>query len=123
MILRLDFASHIPIYRQIRNQIVQGIAQGTLAPGEKLPTIRALADEAGINMMTVSKAYQLLKQEGYILSDRRSGAIVNDHLEKPKGLSDKSMELLKVILSEARLNGISNQEFFEICDRIYSNSD
>ena len=78
MLLQLDFSSDLPIYLQIRNQIVLGIAGGKLAPGERLPTIRALADEAGVNMMTVSKAYQLLKQEGYISTDRRSGAVVSE---------------------------------------------
>ena len=76
MLLHLDFNSEIPIYVQIRNQIVLGIAEGKLLAGEKLPTIRALSEECGINMMTVSKAYQLLKQEGYIHTDRRSGATV-----------------------------------------------
>ena len=76
MLLQLDFNSDVPIYQQIRNQIVLGIAQGGLEPGQRLPTIRALAEEAGINMMTVSKAYQLLKQEGYIQTDRRLGATV-----------------------------------------------
>ena len=66
MILNFDFHSDVPIFMQIRNQIVIGIAEGKLKPGEQLPTIRALADESGINMMTVSKAYQILKQEGYI---------------------------------------------------------
>ena len=64
MLLQLDFNSERPIYQQIRDQIVVGMARGQLRPGEKLPTVRALADEAGVNMMTVSKAYQLLKQEG-----------------------------------------------------------
>ena len=76
MILTFDFSSDVPLYMQLRNQIVIGIAEGKLVPGEKLPTIRALADESGINMMTVSKAYQLLKQEGYIETDRRSGASI-----------------------------------------------
>ena len=76
MILNFDFSSSIPLYMQLRNQIVIGIAEGKLMPGEKLPTIRGLAEESGINMMTVSKAYQLLKQEGYIHTDRRSGAVV-----------------------------------------------
>ena len=76
MLLHLDFGSDVPIYLQIRNQIVLGIAENKLHAGEKLPTIRALSEECGINMMTVSKAYQLLKQEGYIQTDRRSGAVV-----------------------------------------------
>lgn len=76
MLLQLDFGSEMPIYRQIRDQIVLGIASGQLRPGERLPTVRALAEESGVNMMTVSKAYQLLKQEGYIRTERRSGAAV-----------------------------------------------
>lgn len=74
MLLQLDFNSDTPIYQQIRDQIVLGIADGSLESGQRLPTIRALADEAGINMMTVSKAYQLLKQEGYIQTDRAAGS-------------------------------------------------
>ena len=56
MILALDFSSDVPIYMQIRNQIVMGISEGKLAPGDKLPTIRNLAAESGINSMTVNKA-------------------------------------------------------------------
>lgn len=70
MLLSLDFSSKLPIYMQIRNQIVLGIASGELAPGEKLPTIRALAEQSGVNMMTVSNAYAALRQEGYITADR-----------------------------------------------------
>ena len=52
MLFQLDFASDVPIYQQIRNQIVLGIAQGELKAGEKLPTVRALAQESGVNAMT-----------------------------------------------------------------------
>ena len=65
MLLQLDFSTAAPIYQQIRDQIVRGIAEGELAPGERLPTVRALASECGVNAMTVSKAYQLLKQESH----------------------------------------------------------
>lgn len=74
MIISINEMSEIPIYQQIRNQIVQGISDGRLSPGEQLPTVRGLAEEIGINSMTVNKAYSLLKQEGYIFADRRSGA-------------------------------------------------
>ena len=74
MLIRLDFGGDVPIYQQLRNQMVVAIAAGQLAPGERLPTVRDLAEELGVNMMTVSKAYRLLRQEGYITTDRRSGA-------------------------------------------------
>ena len=66
MVISINEASEVPIYQQIRNQIVLGISDGRLKPGEQLPTVRALAGEIGINSMTVNKAYALLKQEGYI---------------------------------------------------------
>lgn len=90
MVISINDASEIPIYQQIRNQIVLGISDGRLAPGEQLPTVRALAEEIGINSMTVSKAYTLLKQEGYIYTDRRSGARVRQEFETNKELSEKS---------------------------------
>ena len=65
MILKLDFQSETPIYQQICNQIILWISTGMLKPGERLPTVRGLAEEAGINSMTVNKAYQQLKAEGY----------------------------------------------------------
>ena len=118
MLLHLDFSSDIPIYIQIRNQIVLGIAEGRLSAGEKLPTIRALSEECGINMMTVSKAYQLLKQEGYIHTDRRSGAVVCPK-EHPSGPRPETIEGLKLRLSELRLAGISKDEALDLCCKLY----
>ena len=78
MLLQLDFSTATPIYQQIRDQIVRGIAEGEFAPDERLPTVRALASECGVNVMTVSKAYQLLKQEGHVRGDRRGGTFVRE---------------------------------------------
>lgn len=123
MLLQLDFSSAVPIYMQIRNQVVLGIADGSLPPGERLPTVRALAEESGVNMMTVSKAYQLLKQEGYILTDRRSGAVViggrNEANTGLAELTDKSKAELKLIISEAKLKGLTRDTFLSIAGTIY----
>lgn len=117
MILTFDFSSPVPIYMQIRNQVVVGIAEEKLKPGEKLPTIRALAEESGINMMTVSKAYQLLKQEGYIITDRRSGAVV-----APRGkavVRQESLDALRLNISELRLSGMSREDILKLCSQLY----
>ena len=117
MILTFDFSSPVPIYMQIRNQVVVGIAEEKLKPGEKLPTIRALAEESGINMMTVSKAYQLLKQEGYIITDRRSGAVV-----APRGkavVRQQSLDALRLNISELRLSGMSREDILKLCSQLY----
>ncbi|MBR4483606.1 MAG: GntR family transcriptional regulator [Erysipelotrichaceae bacterium] len=117
MILNFDFHSDVPIFMQIRNQIVIGIAEGKLKPGEQLPTIRALADESGINMMTVSKAYQILKQEGYIITDRRSGARVA--LKDDKAVNEKTMQQLRLTVSELRLSGMKEEEILSLVSGLY----
>lgn len=122
----LDFESDVPIYMQIRNQIVIGIANGELADGEKLPTIRALANDLGINMMTVSKAYQLLKSEGYIHGDRRNGAMVRKpktELLKVSELSDFAQEHIRLVAAQAKLRGVPMEEFLMLCREIYEASD
>lgn len=121
MILNFDFHSDVPIFMQIRNQIVIGIAEGKLKPGEQLPTIRALADESGINMMTVSKAYQILKQEGYITTDRRSGARVA--LKDDKAVNEKTMQQLRLAVSELRLSGMKEEEILSLVSGIYQEGD
>ena len=66
---------------------------------------------------SVSKAYTLLKQEGYIYTDRRSGARVRQEFETKKELSEKSQELLRQIISEAKVSGMTQTEFLpDVCD-------
>ena len=116
MLLRLDFHSDVPIYQQIRNQVVAAIASGELKPGERLPTVRALAEEAGINMMTASKAYQLLKAEGYAATGRREGAVV--HLPEG-GANPETLEGLRLRICELRLAGMGKEENLALCGKIF----
>lgn len=95
MVIELDFASDTPIYVQLRNQIVKGIGKGELKAGEKLPTVRQLASDAGVNTMTVNKTYQILKAEGFIKTDRRLGAFVAENI---------NMELIWILNSGKSLN-------------------
>ena len=119
MLLKLNFADDTPIYLQIRNQIVLGIASGKLSPGEKLPPIRTLAAETGVNTMTVNKAYQLLKQEGYLITDRRLGAMINPARvpEQHPPLSEHPG--LKLLLSELYVDGVTKEELLSACSKLY----
>jgi DNA-binding transcriptional regulator YhcF (GntR family) len=119
MIIRIDEYSDVPIYMQIRNQIVMGISSGELKPGEQLPTVRALALEIGINTMTVSKTYQLLKQEGYIMTDRKNGARVRENITQSGVISEENKTELRRIVSESRLAGISKDELKKLIDEFY----
>ncbi len=116
MIIRIDELSDVPIYQQLRNQIVMGISSGELKSGEQLPTVRNLALEMGINTMTVSKAYQLLKTEGYIMTDRKNGARIRTEIKKEASISDANKTELKRIVSEARISGVEKQELIDLVD-------
>ena len=76
MFIELDFNSNEAIYMQLRNQIILGIAQDKIKNGESLPSVRQLAEDIGVNMHTVNKAYALLRNDGYLKLDRRKGAVV-----------------------------------------------
>lgn len=79
MILRIDQTSPEPVYLQIRDEIVAAIARGELLPADRLPSVRALASDLGINLHTVNKAYSVLRDEGYLLMRGRAGAVVADY--------------------------------------------
>ena len=103
MVIELDMESEVPIYVQLRNQIVKGIGKGELKAQEKLPTVRQLAAEAGVNTMTVNKAYQILKAEGYIKIDRRHGAVVADFVDMDLQFREKLEAELELLSAEYQI--------------------
>lgn len=119
MIINLDMASSIPIYVQLRNEIVKGIAKGELQIGEGLPTVRQMAEDIGINTMTVNKAYNILKLEGFIEIDRRHGAKINPNLNTKVEFKEKLQDELELLISESEIKGISKKEFLSICSEIF----
>ena len=113
MIIRLNTASTVPIYVQLRNQIVTGIGRGELKVGEKLPTVRQLALDAGVNTMTVNKTYQ-------IEIDRRNGATVRPMKDTTLQYREKLKEELELIGAEACLKGMDKKEFLTICEESFA---
>ena len=121
MYITIEFDSETPIYEQLRRQIIIGIAKGELNPGEKLPSIRQLAEEIGINLHTVNKAYNLLKDEGYLIIDRRVGAMVSyDFKSESKDFNEKLKDEMEYLLADSKNRGLSLEEFIELSKKIYS---
>ena len=119
MIVRIDFNSDEALYMQLRNQIIIGIANSEIQEGDNLPSVRELAENIGINMHTVNKAYSILKQEGYVKVDRRKGAVIAVDIDKYKATLELMGEM-KVVLAKAICRGISKQEAQKIVDEVYS---
>ncbi|MGN0387152.1 MAG: GntR family transcriptional regulator [Lachnospiraceae bacterium] len=118
MIIEIDFNSDEALYMQLRNQIILGIATSRFHVGEQLPSVRQLAEEIGINMHTVNKAYTLLKQEGYVKVDRRRGAVIAIDVDRLETLAQLQDEL-KVILAKSICKNISKEEVHALIDEIY----
>lgn len=102
------------IYLEIVNEYKKYINLGILKHGDKLPSVRSLACELGINPNTVSKSYQILEEEGFIKIYPKKGAyvsyIVND--ENVIGLWKEQIELLKN-------SGLSKEKFYQLIEEIY----
>lgn len=113
MRLTLDLDSEIPIYQQIRDQIVTAIAVGELAADSPLPSTRQLGADLAVNFHTVNKAYDLLRREGFIRVNRKSGAVVRrDPGSGPPepGVADAWQERLRILLAEAVAQGLTTEE-------------
>ena len=123
MLIEIDFSSDEAIYQQLCDQIILGIATSRLVDGEVLPSVRQMADEIGINMHTVNKAYTILRQEGFVKFDRRRGAFISvDEKNRERALAIMEKEM-RVLLAEARCRGLSRNEMLLLVNRIYDEYD
>lgn len=118
MIIKIDFESEEAIYIQLRNQIIMGIATDRIHEGDSLPSVRQLAENIGINMHTVNKAYTVLKQEGFIKLDRRRGAVIALDIDKLQSI-EQLREELSVLLARSICKNITREEVHDLVDEIY----
>lgn len=119
MLIHIDFNSDEALYMQLRNQIILSIAANQIQEGETLPSVRQLAEEIGINMHTVNKAYTVLKQDGFIKLDRRRGAIIAIDIDKIEAMQEMANEM-SVIVAKAICKDISRDEAHQILDNIFT---
>lgn len=114
-------ASQEPLYEQIANQIKNQIILGELKPGDALPSIRKLAKELQISVITTKRAYDELEKDGFIETVGGKGSFVsadNKELFREKRLRMLE-EKLSEIIAESRYLGISVEELKEMIDLLY----
>jgi len=110
----IELHSGIPAYKQIANRLTSAMADGTLAHGDRLPTIRELHDVLGVNPNTVAKAYRELALKGLIDGQRGFGSFVKlddpvNTLPDQKQKKAKLTELYQRMLTEARSHGLNEE--------------
>lgn len=118
MIIKIDFQSEEAIYMQLRNQIIMGIATSQIKEGDSLPSVRQLAEEIGINMHTVNKAYAVLREEGMIHLDRRRGAVVAVDKDRLQALSDVKQQM-RVVLAKGRCKNLTKEDVYALVDELF----
>jgi DNA-binding transcriptional regulator YhcF (GntR family) len=122
LIIKLNLSSDIPIYQQLKERIIEGIANGELQPNEELPSVRRLASDLSINLHTVNKTYTQLKNDGFISIHRSRGAVINPPECYLADESYKRMleESMRPIVAESMCRGLDFDEFIKHCKNIYS---
>ncbi len=118
MVIKIDFNSDEAIYMQLCNQIVIGIATSRIREGDVLPSVRQMAEQIGINMHTVNKAYSVLRQEGLVTIDRRKGAVVAIDVDKIQALEELKGQL-RILLAKSSCKNITRGEVHQLINEIY----
>jgi GntR family transcriptional regulator len=109
---RLDTVTGVPFYRQVIDQILAGIATGSLRHGEQLPTVRALAVDLKVNLNTIAKAYKELEIRGVLTTQQGSGTFIapvtveRDEVERRR----KVVQVVDELLARAAGLGVPVRE-------------
>ena len=121
MNINISNTSTIPLYEQIQTQIKAQILNGSLQPGEGLPSIRNLAKELKVSIITTKRAYEELEKDGFIQTVVGKGTFVsNQNTERLKEITLYNLEnKLEEIIKQAKSAGITLEEGLEIFKSIY----
>lgn len=109
MFIKIEMDSDIPIYTQLANGLIEGIANGSLHPDDNLPSVRSLAADLGINMHTVNKAYHELEKKEIVRIIPKSGAVVNSPSMDDSKRS-RVKQFMRPIIAEALAVGLSEMD-------------
>lgn len=123
MKILISNVSERPIYEQILSQIKSAIMQEELKENELLPSIRNLAKEVGVSVITTKRAYEELEKEGFVETVKGKGTFVaaqNKELLKEKKIKIIE-EKLNEVIEESNLLGISYEEILQILKVLYFN--
>lgn len=118
--LTVYFSSRTPVYQQLYDDVIRLVSLGVLKSDTKLPPVRILATELGINPNTVQKAYKMLEKDGYIYSTVGRGSFVSNKLDQNQAEKIQAKNDLKESIDKAYKKGITKDEMIELVDEITS---
>ncbi|QBP39653.1 GntR family transcriptional regulator [Paenisporosarcina antarctica] len=112
MFIEIEANSAMPIYLQLAQQIIEGVAKGSLKPGDSLPSVRAFAADLGMNMHTVNKAYHYLEDKEFIRIVQKKGVFIHENGVRKASELDRLrlIKELRPIVAEALCLQLSSAE-------------
>lgn len=119
--IKINFEGETPIYEQLKNEIIKEIARGCLKDGDSLPSIRQLSSDLEVNLHTVNKTYNILKDQGYLIIDRRKGAMVSLNNNSKEKFESEEKEALEVLIAKSLCKGYKKEEFLKRIEEAYKN--
>ncbi|MCL2023775.1 MAG: GntR family transcriptional regulator [Oscillospiraceae bacterium] len=121
--LPVDIHSRTPLYQQVMEQILQGIAGGVYPQGGAVPSLRQTAVETGLNINTVKRAYNELEQMGVLVSLPGRGSVVCAGNAVQNAMRREAITRLEGCVLHAKLRGITLSQVKDICDKIFERRD
>lgn len=116
---QVDFASRVPIYEQLCTNIIKLASAGVIKSGDKLPSVRILASQLGVNPNTVAKAYRELENNGYIFSTVGRGSFLTDKLSENSAQKMLAVEEFEKAVVNAQTFGVSKEQLITIIDNTF----
>lgn len=113
----IDLQSRTPIYEQLYKRVVELTVKKQLCPNDKLPSVRELAKELGVNPNTVSKAFQNLERDGIIYSLAGRGSFISD--KNGDIIKQNAADNFKTAAKEAMTAGLSSDEMTDIVNKVF----
>ena len=113
----LDLHSGVPVYRQLIDQVRGGLASGSLAAGDQLPTVRQLAVDLAINPNTVMRAYRELELGGLLETHQGTGTFISDKKPEKKS-AERERQLIQMAGEFAARAGAAGFTLDEVIDRL-----
>lgn len=118
--ITIDYKSRLPVYEQIKNQLMTLIQLEVLKTDQQLPSIRSLSSETGVNVNTVKRAIQDLEEMGIIYSVPGKGSFVSENAFANTRIKEKAIEEIHHVIVSAIPKGITKEDMTEVIEKIFT---
>lgn len=119
----IDYHSRVPIYEQIKEQIIMLINTGVYKSDDKLPSIRVLSKELNINVNTIKRAFSELERDGVTYSAQGRGVFVSPNPIGNEKIKASALDDIKTTVVSGKAKGVSKDDVIALLDEVYKVGD